>query len=112
MPPGAASDHGGKGIATTQGLVVDSRPISRWYGSRSSSSYIYRLTICLDASADLKVALSEEYSNSVNFSNGEIFLKLRQYDNGTNKQIGTVLAEKRMWGRLSKDKRKDLKQIL
>ncbi|KAI0534967.1 hypothetical protein GGR58DRAFT_504754 [Xylaria digitata] len=61
---------------------------------------------------DLKLALSEEYSNSVNFSDGEIFLKLRQYDDGTNKQIGTIFAEKRMWGRLSKDKRKDLKQIL
>ena len=74
--------------------------------------YPYRLTISLDASADLKVALSEEYSNSVNFSDGEIFLKLRRYENDTTKNIGTVFAEKRMWGRLSKDKRKDLKQIL
>ncbi|KAK0628283.1 hypothetical protein B0T17DRAFT_614224 [Bombardia bombarda] len=65
-----------------------------------------------DASTELKVALSEEYSNSVNFSDGEIFLKLRQYDDDSNKHIGTIFAEKRMWGRLSKDKRKDLKQIL
>ena len=37
---------------------------------------LYRLTICLDTSEDLKVALSKEYSNSINFSNSEIFLKL------------------------------------
>ncbi|KAL6406237.1 Intracellular protein transport protein USO1 [Ilyonectria robusta] len=68
--------------------------------------------IGLDIGADLKAALSEEYSNSINFSDGEIFLKLREYHYDSNKQVGTVFAEKRMWGRLSRDKRKDLKQIL
>ncbi|KAM9873936.1 hypothetical protein VDGL01_12000 [Verticillium dahliae] len=65
-----------------------------------------------DASEELKTALSEEYSNSANFSDGEIFLKLRQYGTMIDKQTGTIFAEKRMWGRLSKEKRKDLKQIL
>ncbi|KAF4451416.1 hypothetical protein F53441_5584 [Fusarium austroafricanum] len=54
-----------------------------------------------DASEDLKTSLSEEYSNSVNFSDGEIFLKLRHYHDNANKKTGTVFAEKRMWGRLT-----------
>jgi len=65
-----------------------------------------------DASPDLRLSLSEEYSRSVNFSDGEIFLKLRQCANKPNKDAGTIFAEKRMWGRLSPDKRKDLRQIL
>ncbi|KAI3573907.1 hypothetical protein IWW34DRAFT_854835 [Fusarium oxysporum f. sp. albedinis] len=65
-----------------------------------------------DASEDLKTSLSEEYSNSINFSDGEIFLKLRHYHDNANKKTGTVFAEKRMWGRLSRDKQKDLKQLL
>lgn len=65
-----------------------------------------------DASDHLKTALSEEYANSANFSDGEIFLKLREYDTRTEKQAKTMFAEMRMWGRLSRDKRKDLKQIL
>jgi len=48
----------------------------------------------------------------VNFSDGEIYQKIRHYNYETNKQIGTLFAEKRMWARLSKSKRKDLKQIL
>jgi hypothetical protein len=38
---------------------------------------LYRLTVCLDISVDFKVVLSKKYSNSVNFSDGKIFLKLR-----------------------------------
>jgi hypothetical protein len=65
-----------------------------------------------DASPDLRKSLSEEYLHSVNFSDGEIFLKLRQYADKPNKEAGTLFVEKRMWGRLSPDKRKDLRQIL
>jgi len=48
----------------------------------------------------------------VNFSDGEIFLKLRQYNDIKEKQIGTLFSEKRMWGRLSRDKHKDLSRML
>ncbi|KAH6699447.1 hypothetical protein EV126DRAFT_342066 [Verticillium dahliae] len=65
-----------------------------------------------DASIDLKKTLSEEYEYSKNFSDGEIFLKLREYHNKTNKPVEIMFAESRMWGRLTKDKKKDLKQIL
>lgn len=65
-----------------------------------------------DASPGLRKSLSEEYSHSGDFSDGEIFLKLRQYADKPSKDPGTVFAEKRMWGRLSPDKRKDLKQII
>ena len=77
MPLGAISDYRGKGITTTKGLVVDGGPISRQYGLDLTIVISYRLTIYPDTSEDLKVALSKEYSNSMNFSNSEIFLKLR-----------------------------------
>jgi hypothetical protein len=65
-----------------------------------------------DASLTLRRALSEEYSDYVNFSDGEIYFKLRQLHYDPDKQNGTLYAEKRILGRLSKDKRKDLKRIL
>jgi hypothetical protein len=59
----------------------------------------------------LKTVLSEEYANSMNFSDGEIFLKLRKL-NDEPKHAENLFAEKRMWSRLSKDKRKDLRRML
>jgi hypothetical protein len=66
----------------------------------------------LDAGEELRMALSEEYSKSVNFSDGEIYLALRRYHHNTTKHATTWFAERRMWGRLTKDKRNDLKLIL
>ena len=60
----------------------------------------------------METALSEEYSSSVNFSDGEIYLNLRAYDAVELKDESIEFAEKRMLGRLSLNKRKDLKQIL
>ncbi|KAF2178253.1 hypothetical protein K469DRAFT_599807, partial [Zopfia rhizophila CBS 207.26] len=60
----------------------------------------------------LRTALSEEYSNSVNFSDGEIYLKIQEYKHDPGRHLGTIFAEKCLWTRLSKDKRKDLKRIL
>jgi hypothetical protein len=60
----------------------------------------------------LESALADEYSNSINFSDGEIYLKLRQYNTLTDRLEGTLFAEKCMMSRLSKDKRKDLKLML
>ncbi|KAI9772442.1 MAG: hypothetical protein M1840_000645 [Geoglossum simile] len=66
-----------------------------------------------DTSSDLKQALSEEYSNSVDFSDSEIYQKIRQYRSYTNKSTEIMFAEKRWWARLhGKNKRKDLKQLL
>jgi hypothetical protein len=48
----------------------------------------------------------------VNFSNGEIFQAIRGYHYNSDKQLGSLFAEKCMWARLSVSKRKDLKQIL
>jgi hypothetical protein len=69
------------------------------------------LTLISDAGKDIRTALSEEYSDSVNFSDGEIYLRTREYQYDTKKQIGTMFAEKCIWARLSKGKRKDLRQI-
>ena len=64
------------------------------------------------AGPSLRTALSEEYSNSVNFSDGEIYLKIQEYKHDPGRHLGTIFAEKCLWTRLSKDKRKDLKRIL
>ncbi|KAH7119558.1 hypothetical protein B0J11DRAFT_590451 [Dendryphion nanum] len=61
---------------------------------------------------NLRTALSEEYSDSVNFSDGEIYLKIQEYRHDTNRQLGTVYAERCLWARLSKEKRKNLNRIL
>ena len=68
--------------------------------------------VLLDGSTDLQTALSDEYSNSANFSDGEIYLRLREYSMQTNRSAGTSFAEKCMLSRLSRDKRNDLKQLL
>lgn len=56
--------------------------------------------------------MSEEYQFSVNFSEGEIFRKIRNYMCHPHKKIGIEFAEKRMWARLSHAKQNDLRQIL
>jgi hypothetical protein len=66
----------------------------------------------LDANRNLQTVLSQEYSDSVNFSDGEIFQAIRGYHYNSDKQLGSLFAEKCMWARLSMSKRKDLKQIL
>lgn len=60
----------------------------------------------------MESALADEYSNSINFSDGEIYLKLRQYNTLTDQSEGTHFAEKCMMSRLSRDKRKDFKLML
>jgi hypothetical protein len=66
----------------------------------------------LGAGLALRIALLEEYSNSVNFSDGEIYLKIQEYKHDPGRHLGMIFAEKCLWARLSKDKRKDLKRIL
>ena len=51
--------------------------------------------------------LREEYSNSLNFSDGEIFRNIRLYA-----KSGDQFSEARWWARLSYTKRKDLRQLL
>jgi hypothetical protein len=85
---------------------VDCKLVSKWYSSRISG-LVSRLHLSLDASPGLKRALSEEYSNSLNFSDGEIYCKIHQ-----NKAPGNSFMEKKWWAHLSKSKRKDLKQFL
>ena len=51
--------------------------------------------------------LRDDYTNSANFSDGEIFRYIRWYN-----QKGEDLREKAWWARLSKDKYKDMKRIL
>lgn len=49
----------------------------------------------------------EDYCNSIPFSDGEIFWKIRTYS-----RAGDATAEHRWWARLSETKRKDLKHLL
>ncbi len=72
----------------------------------------YSTNKMLDASLDLRTALLEEYSDLVNFSDGEIYLRIQEYQHNSNRQLGILYAERYLWARLSKDKRKDLKRIL
>lgn len=58
-------------------------------------------------SPDLVANLREEYANSANFSDGEIFRHIRMYHKGEQER-----EEKKWWARLTKDKAKDLKRIL
>ena len=51
--------------------------------------------------------LRDDYTNSANFSDGEIFRYIRWYS-----QKGDDLRERAWWARLSKDKYKDMKRIL
>jgi hypothetical protein len=60
----------------------------------------------------LLTSLSEEYSDSINFSDGEIYQKICQYKDDPDQSSDTVFAEKRLWARLSKSKRRDLRQFL
>jgi len=72
-----------------------------------SSCYNNRELMCPDMDEELRSRLREEYSNSANFSDGEIFRFIRLY----HKQ-GRELEEKKWWARLTRDKSKDLKRIL
>jgi hypothetical protein len=63
-------------------------------------------------SSDLEAALSEEYSNSNNFSDGEIYLKLRRYSTQVDRSAGAEFAEKCMKSRLSKSKGSDYERLL
>lgn len=68
--------------------------------------------IPLDGSADLQTALSEEYSNSINFSDGEIYLKYRYYDKQKPPSKENVYAKMCMLSRLDQPKRGDFNQLL
>ena len=56
---------------------------------------------------DFRRALKEEYSNSANFSDGEIFRHIH-----VNQKVRSIFGERKWWARLSKDKAKDLKRLL
>ena len=58
-------------------------------------------------SLEVVTNLRDDYSNSANFSDGEIFRYIRWYS-----QRGEDLRERAWWARLSKDKYKDMKRIL
>ncbi|CAI7613149.1 unnamed protein product [Penicillium pancosmium] len=59
-----------------------------------------------DISLDLKNALVDEYANEKDPSDGEIYRKLRQYQNEYNAPF-----QKRWWARLSDNKVKRLRQL-
>ena len=48
----------------------------------------------------------------MNFSDGEIYLQLRQYNDVTDRSESALFAKQRMLARLSAAKRKDLRQML
>src|SRR5271169_1074624 len=54
-----------------------------------------------------KAALSEEYSNSFSFADGEIYRKTRDYQ-----RRNKTFAERRWWAYLSKGKQRALRQLL
>ena len=60
-----------------------------------------RLLICIVADSDSvwQRELAEEYANSANFSDGEIYRKIHQYSSEQDK-----FAEKKWWARLTKKK--------
>lgn len=64
----------------------------------------------LDDDEMFHLALSEEYSFINQPSDGEIYLRLRDLKYKSFEQ-GSSFAQKRLWARLSKDKRKDLKLL-
>lgn len=61
----------------------------------------------LGLSQNSKRALSEEYSNSLNFSDGIIYRKIQEYQSFSDK-----FAEYQCWARLTKSKRDILKRFL
>jgi hypothetical protein len=64
-------------------------------------------TRILALSPDARTALSEEYLNSLNFADGEIYRKVRYYQT-----IGRKFIESKWRAYLSKDKQKDLRRLL
>ncbi|KAF2458845.1 hypothetical protein BDY21DRAFT_283526 [Lineolata rhizophorae] len=60
-----------------------------------------------DLNANAKRELIEEYSNSVNFSDGKVYSKITEY-----KSLNDKFAEHQWWARLSKSKRDILKRFL
>ena len=66
-----------------------------------------RALTCLGLGQQAKRLLKEEYANASNFSDGEIYSKIRFYQ---EKQ--TALCERRWWAYLSRSKSKNLRRIL
>jgi Protein of unknown function (DUF3723) len=60
----------------------------------------------LDISPELRTALVEEYTNERQPSDGEIYRKIRQYQQEHNARF-----QKRWWARLSPNKAKRLRQL-
>lgn len=60
----------------------------------------------LDISVELRTALIEEYANERQPSDGEIYRKIRQYQQEHNARI-----QKRWWARLSSSKARRLQQL-
>ena len=63
--------------------------------------------VIADSNSDWQRELAEEYSNSTNFSDGEIYYKIRKYGFESND-----FAEKKWWACLTKKKREFLKRFL
>jgi hypothetical protein len=86
--------------------MVDCGLIPQWYVERSLT--IYKLTdAILELSPEAKRALSEEYSNTINFSDGVIYPKIRQYESSNDK-----FAKCQWMARLTKSKRDILNRFL
>jgi hypothetical protein len=58
-------------------------------------------------SLESKAAISEQYQNSANFTDGEIYLKIRHYQSKADS-----FAEGRWWSYLSLRKQQDLSSFL
>jgi hypothetical protein len=71
---------------------------------------LYLTYVNADSDSDWQRELSEEYSNSTNFSDGEIYRKIRQYS--SDGSDSNYFAEKKWWARLTKKKRNFLKRLL
>ncbi|KAI9775932.1 MAG: hypothetical protein M1839_000721 [Geoglossum umbratile] len=104
------------GFMTGNGGLVEFSPYGsseKWksvFSEFSELGWDYFYHIQMDASLDLRRSLSEEYSNSISFSDGEIYQIIRCYKLHTDRSIETTFAEMRWWARL-KGKRKDLKML-
>ena len=84
------------------------KPSEKWWivdlyleGTSHLQSMDYMLSpILLGLSQDSKRELSEEYSNSQNFSDGIIYRRIMEYDS-----LGNTFAAFQCWARLTKSKR-------
>jgi hypothetical protein len=86
--------------------MVDRGLVSKRYAKRPLPFWAI-VDAILDLSAAAKRALAEEYSNSMNFSDGVIYRNINEYTS-----LGDKFAEFQWWARLTKCKKDILKQFL